>query len=82
MWKSDFIKLEIDYGQLPWYRKRWFVVLMFLLFAPVTIAIAATGDVYALRSGVVFKYGPNGKRSLIITACVFIILGLFKALGS
>lgn len=81
MWKNDFIELGTDYSQLPWYRKRWFVVLMYLLFAPATIAIAATGDVYALRSGVVYKYGPNGKRTLIITACVLMFIGLFKALS-
>ena len=80
MWKSDFIKIETDYGQLPWYRKRWFIVSMFLLFAPAMVVIAWTGDIYALRSGEVYKYGPNGKRSLVIAACVFMVFGLARVL--
>ena len=77
---DNFFRVDADYTQLPWYRKRWFVVLTLLLFAPATVLIAATGDLYALRSDGVYLYGPAAKKGLIFVACALIFTGLLHAL--
>ena len=77
--RNDFIRIDADYASLPWYRKRWFLVLTLLLFCPATIGIASTGDIYARRKDGVYKYGPSGKRALIIVACMFLVTGLLQA---
>ena len=35
-----------SYDQVPWYRKRWFCVLLLFVFVPALVVIAFTGDVY------------------------------------
>jgi putative effector of murein hydrolase LrgA (UPF0299 family) len=47
-----------DYDTVPVYRKRWFFNLMLLLFVPVGIVIAISGDVYMKKSDQVFTYAP------------------------
>ena len=68
------------YSELPFFRKRWFIVLTLLLFAPATVIIAGTGDIYALRDGRVSMYSPSAKKSLIIVACILIAMGFWRLL--
>ncbi|MDR2942580.1 MAG: hypothetical protein LBV17_08325 [Treponema sp.] len=49
--------LELEYDEIPFYRKRWFVVSLTLLFIPAYILIFDfTGDLYALRDKKVYKF--------------------------
>jgi hypothetical protein len=36
---------------VPWFRKRWFIVLMMLSFTPVAAVLAATGPLYFDNKG-------------------------------
>lgn len=35
-----------DYGLVPWYRRRWFVLLSLVFVSPVAGLLAATGELY------------------------------------
>lgn len=74
-----FEKTLISYENVPTYRKRWFVLLTFLLCVPVTIIIALTGDVYAKKDGVVYKFKDGALLHLAFMAIIFLIVGLFLA---
>ena len=55
--KSETGKVTyLSYGQVPWFRKSWFIVIGFLVFAPATLYSLFSGDIY---------YEKNGKWSHI-----------------
>ena len=71
---DTFIKSDLRYEDVKWYRKRWFLVLTMLFFVPATILIAATGEVYAKRDGEVYKYSQGQKNNLIIFAALLMLI--------
>jgi len=74
-----FEKTRLSYETVPIYRKRWFVLLTLLLCLPVTIIIALTGDVYAKKNGIVYKFKDGALLHLAFMAMTFLIVGLFLA---
>ena len=71
-------KIDISYDQIPWYRKRWFIVVTILLFAPATILICATGDLYAKRDGSVYKYSKTIRMLYLVVAVFFTFQGVTR----
>jgi uncharacterized membrane protein YvbJ len=59
------------YAQVPWYRKRWFAIVSVLLFMPLYLVIAFTGDVYFVK---------NEKLQTLPSKNKFIVLGIFVVL--
>ncbi len=59
MANDPFIKTELNYSEITWYRKRWALVLSALFFLPAAIVVAATGDIYAQRKDGVYQYGEK-----------------------
>jgi hypothetical protein len=57
-----------SYGQVPWYRKRWFAIVSVLVFSPIFLIIAFTGNVYFEKNGQLQTIPKNSK---------FIVLGIF-----
>lgn len=71
--KTEFntaTKIE-NYDQVPWFRRRWFAIVCFLLFMPAFLLIAFTGDIYFEKKGELKTVPKNAK---------FIILGIFFAM--
>ena len=68
-----------SYDQVPWYRKRWFFVLMVLLLTPVGIIMAFTGEIYLLRSGQVLKFSKSNRIMLAVAWSVLLALNLARA---
>ncbi|MBA4348677.1 MAG: hypothetical protein C0415_01625 [Thermodesulfovibrio sp.] len=68
-----------DYSQVPWFRKRWFLVLSILLFIPVAAIISLTGDFYYVKKGQLKTYGKSTKWVLIIIS-IGILVRIFSAL--
>lgn len=68
------IKIEKQYSDLPWYRKRWFIFTSFLIFIPVTVLILLTGDMYAKRKEGVYVLSKN-RKLLLIAICAIVFLG-------
>lgn len=59
------------YAQVPWYRKRWFAVASVLLFMPLFLIVAFTGEIYFVK---------NGELKTIPKHTKFVILAVFIAL--
>lgn len=65
------------YADVPWYRRRWVLLLIALVLPPVAALIAWTGDVHYLSRGTV-KTFPKSLR-IVLTVLAGLIL-LFLAI--
>lgn len=65
------------YGEVPWFRRRWFLILSLLLVSPAAAVIAWTGEVYYLADGTVKTFPKNTKIYLTCLAA-----GVVLATGS
>jgi hypothetical protein len=68
--KTDVPTSYTSYDQVPWFRKRWFAIICLLIFMPVFLAIAYTGDVYYEKKGQL-KTFPKSTR--IIFTVIFVL---------
>ena len=73
-----FEKTSLKYDQISFYRKRWFIVLSLIFFAPLSIPIMLTGDVFAKRQGGVYRFGSFQKVILLLIAVAFSFQGISK----
>jgi hypothetical protein len=70
-WKTD--PLDLKWEEIPFKRKRWFCVLLVLLFWPGLFFVGLQeGDIYALHEGKVYKMYPAKNLK---------ILGLFSIIS-
>lgn len=74
-----FQRIDVPYNQIPWYRRRWALLITMLLFLPLTILIALTGDIYAKKDGNVYRFKDSASLQLVFMCIVFIIFGLLIA---
>lgn len=63
------------YGSIPWFRQRWALVCMFLVFAPAAVVVAWSGEIYYL-AGTTIKTFPKSAKIVmtVITALLLIAL--------
>lgn len=63
------------YGSIPWFRQRWALVCMFLVFPPAAVVIAWSGEIYCLV-GTTIKTLPKSAKIImtVITAVLLIAL--------
>lgn len=61
------------YGPIPWFRQRWALVCIFLLFAPAAAVIAWSGEIYYLARGTV-KTFPKSVKVIITCMAVFLLI--------
>ncbi|MGQ3122532.1 MULTISPECIES: zinc ribbon domain-containing protein [Variovorax] len=63
------------YGSIPWFRQRWALVCMFLVFAPAAVVVAWSGEIYYL-AGTTIKTFPKSAKIImtVITALLLIAL--------
>lgn len=63
------------YGAIPWFRQRWALVCMFLVFAPAAVVVAWSGEIYYL-AGTTIKTFPKSAKIImtVITALLLIAL--------
>lgn len=76
-----FEPVNLSYENIPWFRKRWFVVITMLIFCPATILICLTGEVYAKRKDGVYKFSGKQKNILLLIAVIFLIQGLIRLIN-
>ena len=76
---EHLIATPLDYADVAWFRRRWFVVTSLILFAPVALAVVATGPVYARRNGAVYRYSETRRRALTVFAAGLIAVLLIQA---
>lgn len=61
------------YGEVPWFRRRWFLVLSLLVISPAAAVIAWTGEIYYLAGGTVKPFPPNTKIYLTCLAAAVVL---------
>ncbi|XZG71561.1 hypothetical protein ACTSKR_06805 [Chitinibacteraceae bacterium HSL-7] len=75
-------KTELAYSAVPWYRRRWFVVLTILLFVPATIGIALSGPVYAQRKDGVYEYSREQRTLMVVVSVALLSVNLIRGVFS
>ena len=75
---NSFEKIDTPYSEITWYRKRWFITTLILLFIPACIVITLTGDLYAQINGETYVYTEKQKRTTLLICAVFMITGLIR----
>jgi hypothetical protein len=71
--------VAIGLREVPFYRKRWFVILMCLTIAPIAFISAVTGPLYSNNGGEWMRVSGGGKAAYIILSlwgCGVIIAAL------
>lgn len=64
------------YGSIPWFRQRWAIVCMFLVFPPAALVIAWSGEIYYLVGSTVKTFPKSVKVGLtMVTAALLVALG-------
>lgn len=66
------------YNQVPWYRKRWLVILSAVIFMPITLLIAFTGDIYFEKNG---QLQMVPKQSKYVLLAIFLILVAIRTMS-
>lgn len=61
-----------SYDQVPWFRKRWFLLVSALVFIPATVVIAFTGPIYMSQGGQVKEF-PKHQKWVILVVCIGLI---------
>ncbi|MCL2636044.1 MAG: hypothetical protein FWD50_05380 [Betaproteobacteria bacterium] len=69
-------EIYTSYDQVPWFRKRVFVVLCCLFFLPAAIAIALTGEIYMLQQGEIRTFTQNQKLILVIAGSFVLFVNI------
>ena len=64
----------LSYADIPFYRRRWFLLLTVLFFVPLAGLIAATGPLYYLKKQVVHKFPNSARVFWVILSIVAILL--------
>lgn len=63
------------YGSIPWFRQRWALVCMFLVFPPAAVVIAWSGEIYYLVGTTIKTFPKSAKIVMtVITALLLIAL--------
>lgn len=67
-----------SYDQVPWYRRRWALVLAAFVFMPIALVIAFTGDVYFVKDRKVQTFPKSFKFTLLIIFAVLVMIQLSR----
>lgn len=70
--------VQLSYEEVPWFRKRWFVILAIFLFTPITLLIVLTGDIYTKKKDGSANKLPKINRLFI---GLFSLMLIMKALA-
>lgn len=64
---SNFADSPQGYSAVPWFRRRWLVLLCLISFTPIASLLAMTGDIfYKGKNGEVKTFPKNIKTGLMI----------------
>ncbi len=66
-----------SYDQVPWFRKNWGSILLWLVFAPAFIVIAFTGEIYHQQKGELKTMSKTSKIILTVLWLFFVAKAIF-----
>lgn len=61
------------YGSIPWFRQRWALVCIFLVFPPAAVVIAWSGEIYYLVGTTVKTFPKSVKVVMTIMTALLLI---------
>lgn len=61
------------YGAIPWFRQRWALVCMFLVFAPAAVVVAWSGEIYYLAGTTIKTFPKSAKIIMTVIAALLLI---------
>jgi hypothetical protein len=70
-----------SYQAVPWFRKSWFILVGFLIFAPVTLYSLFTGEIYYEKKGQLVTYSKPVKIITIILCVMTSVWWMGKLFG-
>ena len=62
------------YGQVPWFRRRWFIILCLLTITPIAGMLALTGDLFYNAKGVVKPFPKNFKLPILLLSVAYVVV--------
>lgn len=68
-----------SYAKVPWYRRNWFAIVCFFIFAPALLLVLLTGNVYYKKAGEARGYS-KGARLFLILYCILAVAYVAKTL--
>ena len=71
-----------SYQQVPWFRKSWFILVGFLVFAPVTLYSLFSGNIYYEKKGQLVTYSKVVKIITIVLCLMSSVWWVGKMLGA
>jgi len=74
---TEAVIVDRDWAETPYFRKPWFIVLLFLFFVPGYLIIIWTGDTFYQKNGVVYR--TTRKRKITMTLIVLAYVIIFYA---
>lgn len=69
---AEGLVVNRDWAEIPYFRKSWFMVVMFLVFMPACLFVMWTGNTYYRRQGVVYQ--TSRKQKLIMSLGIVMFL--------
>jgi len=80
-WQSGGAPNASGYGAVPWYRRRWFIILCVLTFPPIAGVLALTGPLYFSYKSQVRMFPKDGKIVLYIGSIASLVQLILPAGG-
>lgn len=76
--KSDYNILDIPYSETTWYRRRWVLIILMILFMPAVIGIAMSGKIYGQIKGQTVEFNKSFNIQVTIGAIILMLFNILK----
>jgi hypothetical protein len=73
---AEELVVDRNWAEIPYFRKPWFMALLFLVFMPAYLLMIWTGDTYYWKQGVVYRTSRRRKITTTLVA-VGLMLSFF-----
>ena len=68
-----------EWSEIPWFRKPFFLIVLFLLFMPGYLVMIWTGDTYHRKNGVVYRTSLKVKKTMTIVVVLVMLTYLIQS---
>ncbi|WP_158929129.1 hypothetical protein [Acidisphaera sp. S103] len=75
---AEELVVDRDWAEIPYFRKPWFMVLLFLVFMPAYLLVIWTGDTYSRKQGVVYRMSQKRKITTTLVVTVLMLSFLMR----
>ena len=76
---DDSLATDRDWSDIPWFRKPFGLVVLFLVFIPGYLAMIWTGDIYRRKNGIVYRTSLARKKTMTVVAVLLMVSFLARS---